>query len=115
VSFARGFYCDKSPRGYVTAGITGTGIEVVLDMEPELKERLGLESVPDEEKGRYQTLSGMMMWLIGKVPRTGDSTQWQGWRLEVVDRDGNRVDKVMAVGMAEPDGETSGQAPPPVE
>jgi putative hemolysin len=38
----------------------------------------------------------MMMWLIGKVPRTGNVTEWQGWRLEVVDIDGNRIDKVMA-------------------
>jgi putative hemolysin len=63
---------------------------------PELKDRLDLKAVPEEEKGRYHTLSGMMMWLIGKVPRTGDITEWQGWRLEVVDLDGNRIDKVMA-------------------
>jgi len=63
---------------------------------PELKDRLDLKNVPEEEKGRYHTLSGMMMWLIGKVPRTGDVTKWQGWRLEVVDLDGNRIDKVMA-------------------
>jgi putative hemolysin len=63
---------------------------------PELKDRLDLKAVPEEEKGRYHTLSGMMMWLIGKVPRTGNVTEWQGWRLEVVDIDGNRIDKVMA-------------------
>lgn len=63
---------------------------------PELKDRLDLKAVPEEEKGRYHTLSGMVMWLIGKVPRTGDVTEWQGWRLEVVDLDGNRIDKVMA-------------------
>lgn len=63
---------------------------------PELKDRLDLKAVPEEEKGRYHTLSGMIMWLIGKVPRTGDITEWQGWRLEVVDLDGNRIDKVMA-------------------
>lgn len=62
----------------------------------ELKDRLELKSVPEEEKGRYHTLSGMMMWLIGKVPRTGDAAEWQGWRLEVVDLDGNRIDKVLA-------------------
>ncbi|MFV0347038.1 MAG: hemolysin family protein [Halodesulfovibrio sp.] len=63
---------------------------------PELKDRLGLKTVPEEDKGRYHTLNGMMMWLFGRVPRTGDSTEWQGWRLEVVDLDGNRIDKVMA-------------------
>ncbi|MDW7774655.1 MAG: hemolysin family protein [Desulfobulbaceae bacterium] len=62
----------------------------------ELKDRLKLKSVPEEEKGRYHTLSGMMMWLVGRLPHTGDVAEWQGWRLEVVDLDGNRIDKVLA-------------------
>lgn len=63
---------------------------------PELKDRLNLKAVPEEHKGRYNTLSGMMMWLIGSVPRTCDVAEWEGWRLEVIDLDGNRVDKVLA-------------------
>ncbi len=74
------------------------GLIPILD----LKDRLGLETVPEEEKGRYNTLSGMMMWLVGKVPRTGDVTDWQGWRFEVVDLDGNRIDKVLASPLPEP-------------
>lgn len=68
------------------------GLIPILD----LKDRLGLEKVPEEEKGRYNTLSGMLMWLGGKVPRTGDVIDWQGWRFEVVDLDGKRIDKVLA-------------------
>lgn len=63
---------------------------------PELKDRLSLKNVPEEEKGRYHTLSGMIMWLIGRIPRTSDVTDWQGWRFEVIDLDGNRIDKVLA-------------------
>lgn len=63
---------------------------------PEFKDLLGLKAVPEEAKGLYHTLSGMMMWLIGNVPRTGDVAEWEGWRLEVVDLDGNRIDKVLA-------------------
>lgn len=63
---------------------------------PVLKDRLDLKSVPEENKGRYNTLSGMMMWLIGSLPRTGDIAKWERWRLEVVDLDSNRIDKVLA-------------------
>jgi putative hemolysin len=63
---------------------------------PELKDLLELREVPEEEKGRYHTLSGMIMWLLDRLPRTGDVIAWEGWRLEVVDLDGKRIDKVLA-------------------
>lgn len=63
---------------------------------PELKDRLKLKAAPEEEKGRYHTLSGMIMWLLGRLPHTGDAAEWEQWRFEVVDLDGKRVDKVLA-------------------
>ncbi|MBK7664980.1 MAG: HlyC/CorC family transporter [Sterolibacteriaceae bacterium] len=63
---------------------------------PELKDRLGLRQVPEEEKGRYNALSGMLMLLLGRVPQTTDHAEWEGWRFEVIDMDGKRVDKVLA-------------------
>jgi putative hemolysin len=63
---------------------------------PELKDRLELKVVPDEDKGRYHTLSGLIMWLLGRLPHTGDIAAWEDWKLEVVDLDGKRVDKVLA-------------------
>jgi putative hemolysin len=68
----------------------------------ELKDRLGFRTVPEEEKGRYHTLSGMVMWLLGRLPSTGDIATWEGWRLEVVDLDGKRIDKVLASPLPEP-------------
>jgi putative hemolysin len=68
----------------------------------ELKDRLGIKSVPEEEKGRYHTLSGMVMWLLGRLPGTGDVATWEGWRLEVIDLDGKRIDKVLATLLPEP-------------
>ena len=69
---------------------------------PELKDRLELKAVPDEDKGRYHTLSGLIMWLLGRLPREGDVAHWEEWRLEVVDLDGKRVDKVLASRIDEP-------------
>lgn len=69
---------------------------------PELKDLLDLKETPEEGKGRYHTLSGMMMWLLGRLPRTGDIAEWQHWRLEVVDLDGKRIDKVLASKLSEP-------------
>ncbi len=64
---------------------------------PELKDRLDLRDVPEEDRGRYNTLAGMIMLLLGRLPHTTDWVEWEGWRFEVVDLDGKRVDKVLAV------------------
>jgi putative hemolysin len=66
---------------------------------PELKDRLALKELPEEDKGRYNTLAGMVMLLLGRLPRTADAVEWQGWRFEVVDMDGKRVDKVLATAL----------------
>jgi putative hemolysin len=63
---------------------------------PELKDTLDLKSVPEEDKGLYHTLSGMVMSLLGRMPQTGDVMNWEAWRLEIVDMDGKRIDKVLA-------------------
>ncbi len=62
---------------------------------PELKDRLELKELPEEDRGRYNTLAGMIMLLLGRLPRTTDHVEWEGWRFEVVDLDGKRVDKVL--------------------
>jgi putative hemolysin len=58
--------------------------------------------VPEEELGRYNTLSGMMMLLLGRVPHTSDAADWEGWRFEIVDMDRKRIDKVLATRLPEP-------------
>lgn len=63
---------------------------------PELKDRLDLVAVPDEDRGRYHTLSGMMMLLTGRLPKVADTITWEGWRFEIVDMDGRTIDKVLA-------------------
>jgi len=63
---------------------------------PELKDRLELKDLPEEGRGRYNTLAGMIMLLLGRLPNTTDKVEWEGWRFEVVDLDRKRIDKVLA-------------------
>ena len=78
----------------------------------ELKDRLGLKELPEEDRGRYNTLAGMVMLLLGRLPQTADAVEWNGFRFEVVDMDGKRVDKVLvhALPSAEADDAGSGGA-----
>jgi putative hemolysin len=62
---------------------------------PELKDRLDLRMLPEEDRGRYNTLAGMVIVLLGRLPRTADVVEWEAWRFEVVDLDGKRIDKVL--------------------
>lgn len=61
----------------------------------ELGEHLGLRILPEEQEGDYQTVGGMMMAHLGRVPAAGDHFEWEGFCFEVLDMDGNRVDKVL--------------------
>ena len=72
---------------------------------PELKDRLELKELPEEDRGRYNTLAGMVMLLLGRLPATTDSVDWGGWRFEVVDLDGKRVDKVLVSRLPNQEGE----------
>jgi putative hemolysin len=78
---------------------------------PELKDRLDLRELPDEDRGRYNTLAGMIMLLLGRVPAVADHVEWLGWRFEVVDMDGKRVDKVLVSRLPE-DAEAGAQRSP---
>lgn len=49
-----------------------------------------------EERYAYHTVAGFILFLLGRVPQEGDHVEWQGLRLEVVDMDGKRIDKVLA-------------------
>jgi putative hemolysin len=60
-----------------------------------VKDFLDIDRLPAEDEGYYETLSGLMMTQLGKVPLTGDHFEWEGFKFEVVDMDGRRVDKVM--------------------
>lgn len=61
----------------------------------EMKDLLELDALPDEEEASFQTVGGFVMNRLGEIPQTGDHFDWAGYRFEVVDMDGRRVDKVL--------------------
>ena len=64
-----------------------------VDKFRELFPEMGL---PEEESGTYHTLSGFILMRLGRIPAVADHFSWHGWRFEVVDMDGKRIDKVLA-------------------
>ena len=50
-----------------------------------------------EHRGSYQTLGGFVITHLGRIPNAADHFEWDGMRFEVMDMDGNRVDKVLVV------------------
>jgi putative hemolysin len=61
----------------------------------ELKQLLQADELPFENQNLYQTLGGLVMAFLGRIPKSGDHFEWGGFRFEVMDMDGHRVDKVL--------------------
>jgi len=80
-----------------------------------VKRAIGLKSLTGEEDESYHTLGGLVMRALGRVPRTGDLFEQQGFRFEVVDMDGNRVDRVLVSRSSAPVGENGSSHPGSVE
>ncbi len=61
----------------------------------ELREMLGLRALPGEDDNDFTTAAGMVIARYGRIPHAGEHFDWQGWRIEVVDLDGARIDKLL--------------------
>ena len=52
--------------------------------------------LPDEEEATYQTVAGLVMDQLRRIPKAADWFDIDDYRFEVVDMDGRRIDKVLA-------------------
>ena len=57
-------------------------------------ERLGIR--PPEPEGDYHTIAGFALTALGHLPEVGEAFSHDGWRFEIVDLDGRRIDKLLA-------------------
>jgi putative hemolysin len=76
----------------------GDGSWLLDGMMPidELKSRLAIRELPDEERGRYNTVAGLLLAVSGHLPEVGERIPCGEWLFEVLDLDGRRIDKVLA-------------------
>lgn len=62
----------------------------------ELRARLDIKQLPDEDKGRYNTVAGLLMSVSGQLPAVGEHIVCEGWDFEVLALEGRRIDKLQA-------------------
>jgi len=92
---------DESDEEAIVHREDGSWLVDGLLAAEELKERLGSSGLPlhDEEAADYQTVGGMVMDVLGRVPAAGDRFEHEGYSFEVLDMDGRRVDKVLVTAL----------------
>lgn len=68
----------------------------------DLRELLDVAHLPDEDEHDYNTAAGMVVTHFGRIPAPGEYFDYENWRVEVVDLDGARVDKLLIQRLPEP-------------
>ena len=68
----------------------------------ELKARLDLDDLPDEDKERYNTVAGLMQAVSGELLGVGAAVEIAGWRFEVLEVEGRRIERVLLRRLPEP-------------
>lgn len=61
----------------------------------EFKHILKIKKLPEEEKGVYHTLGGLILHCLGRIPITGDTFKCGSLKFEIVDMDGHHIDKIL--------------------
>ncbi|WP_101046992.1 hemolysin family protein [Macromonas nakdongensis] len=70
----------------------------------ELKARLDIDALPDEDKDRYNTVAGLMQTVAGTLLAQGDTVEVAGWAFEVLALEGRRIDQVLIRRLPSADG-----------
>jgi len=87
----------------VTQRPDGSWLVDGLFLAEDLKTLLNTEELPRAAEVRYETLGGLILSMLERLPVVGDSFDWNGFEFEVMDMDGMRVDKVLISKVTETD------------
>ncbi len=93
-----GELADEEDAAPGAPGHDGTVLMEGAEAVDEVKTRLHLSDLPGEET--YHTLGGVALGAIGRIPRVGDHFEHGGWRFEVTEMHGRRVEKLLAQKLA---------------
>jgi putative hemolysin len=88
---------DAQAEAWATRRENGSWLLDGLMPVAELKARLEIRELPEEDRGLYNTVAGLLMSVSGHLPETGERIECGEWLFEVVDLDGKRIDKVLAM------------------
>jgi putative hemolysin len=86
---------EPEQGGWVVSRSDGSSLVDALMPLDEFVHYFEIETIDDEDRVGFHTVGGLIFDLAGRIPRIGDSFHWYGYRLEVVDMDGNRVDQLL--------------------
>lgn len=69
-------------------------VDAMTDHET-VREKIGMPPRPEEERGDYHTVAGMVLAHIGHIPKVGETVTIDHFVFEIVDMDGRRIDKIL--------------------
>lgn len=84
----------KEPLEIVKRGPDSWLVDGLVSIDT-FKEYFQTAKLPGEHKKEYHTVAGMIMYLLKRIPSEADCVEWGKFKAEVVDMDGNRIDKIL--------------------
>jgi magnesium and cobalt exporter, CNNM family len=84
---------DAPPRPKITQREDGS---YLIDASVSFSDVMPLLGIAEAPSGDYVTLAGLILSQLHELPKPGDHVHWAGWRFEVVDMDGRRIDMILA-------------------
>ncbi|MBI2597526.1 HlyC/CorC family transporter [Candidatus Daviesbacteria bacterium] len=86
---------DELDEREITKREDGTYLVDGLVPIDEFKDYFHIKKLPDEKSGVFHTVGGFIMYRLGHIPASGDKVEWTDFKFEVMDMDGNRIDKIL--------------------
>jgi CBS domain containing-hemolysin-like protein len=80
----------------------------LIDASVPFPEVMQLTGMSDAPEGDYVTLAGFILAQLGELPKPGDHVIWGGWRFEVVDMDGRRIESIVCLRLSRMDSSLPG-------